>query len=246
MKIIVVNDYQELSDKAANIVANEMKKKKDIVLGLATGSTPEGLYKNLIKMYNNNEIDFSLVNTFNLDEYYGVSDTHPKSFHHTMNEYLFNHVNIKKENAHLPETMPNDVLEACKDYDNKIESLGGIDIQILGLGVNGHIGFNEPNDKFIEETHLVDLAEETIKSNSRHFNNINEVPKQGITMGIKNIMNAKKLLLIASGLNKADAVKGMIEGSVTPYMPASILQTHHDVTVIIDKEAASLLNKKHA
>lgn len=243
MKVIVCKDYDEMSIKAAEFIAEEMNKKKNFVLGLATGSTPVGTYKNLIRMNTNKEIDFSDVVTFNLDEYIGLDKNHDQSFAYFMYENLFNHINIVNTNAHIPSGTETDYDAYCQEYEAMIERAGGIDLQLLGIGSNGHIGFNEPADEFSDITHTVDLTESTIKDNSRFFNSIDEVPKRAVTMGIGSILRAKKILMIVSGKNKAKAVYEAIHGPVDPKMPASALQKHSDVTVIVDEDAATYLKK---
>lgn len=241
MKILIVNDYNEMSRKAANIVASQIILKPDSVIGLATGDTPKGMYRELVKLYNNGDIDFTNIKTFNLDEYYGLSKENPQSYHYYMMENLFKHVNIKKENIHIPNGMAESIEKECEEYEKKIQEAGGIDLQVLGIGRNGHIGFNEPDLKFEAKTHLVELDEDTIKANSRFFNSIDEVPTKAISMGIKTIMHAKKILLLASGKEKAEAIYKAVKGKITPEVPASILQLHPDAILIVDKEAASLL-----
>lgn len=241
MKIYVVENYEELSKKAAEIIANEIKMKKDMILGLATGSTPEGMYGELVKMYENDEIDFSNITTFNLDEYYGLEDDHEQSYHYFMDKHLLSKVNVKPENTNIPSGCTKDIEKTCKEYDEKIESYGGLDLQLLGIGVNGHIGFNEPGDIFVGETHIVDLTEDTLDANARFFKSPDEVPNKAITMGMKSIFNAKKILLIASGEGKAEAMRMSLKGPITPEVPASILQLHKDLIVIVDKEAGSKL-----
>lgn len=241
MRLIIAKNYEELSKKAAEIIVEVINKKPNAVLGLATGSSPVGLYKEIIKMNKNGEIDFSKVTTVNLDEYLGLSGEHPQSYRYFMNEKLFNHINIDKHNTHVPNGLANDAEEENRRYDEKIKELGGTDIQLLGVGSNGHIAFNEPANELVFGTHLTDLTNETIEANSRFFNSKYEVPTKAFTMGLGGIMKAKKILVIASGENKAEAVKGMLKGNITTLLPASILQLHHDVTVIIDEAAAKLL-----
>lgn len=241
MRIIVKDSYAEMSAAATNIVAGQLYVKPDSVLGLATGSTPEGLYANLVKVHENLGLDFSEVTAINLDEYYGISKENPQSYHYFMHQHLFSKVNIKPENTHIPNGMTEDLEKECRAYDALIEGKGNIDLQILGIGQNAHIGFNEPDIKFEATTHLVRLDDETIEANSRFFDSREEVPEYAISMGIKNIMLAKKIVLLASGKSKAEAIYKTILGSVRPDAPASILQLHRDVVIILDKEAASLL-----
>ncbi|NLM52340.1 MAG: glucosamine-6-phosphate deaminase [Firmicutes bacterium] len=241
MKIRIAKDYDQMSTWAAEIVAQEIKEKNDLVLGLATGSTPEGLYRLLVQMYQEGTLDFSKVITFNLDEYLGLAPTHPQSYAYFMHQHLFAHINIKAENIHLPDGLAKDLPAFCREYEEKIAAAGGIDLQILGIGRNGHIGFNEPNDYLSAGTHVVSLTEETIDANSRFFNSKDEVPRQAVTMGMGTILKAKKILLMANGKTKAEAIKGTLSGKITTKIPASFLQLHRDLTVIIDEEAASLL-----
>lgn len=241
MKIYKMNDYKELSIKSAQIIASQLILKPESVLGLATGSTPEGLYSELIKLYKHKVIDFKDVTTFNLDEYYGIHRHNPQSYYHYMREKFLDHINIKKDNINIPNGLADDVDKHCKEYEEKINKSGGIDVQILGIGRNGHIGFNEPTDEFIKITHLVHLQEETIEDNSRFFENKEDVPTKAISMGIKTIMDAKKILLIANGESKAQAIYDSLRGPITPKVPASIIQLHGDVTVVVDEEAGKLL-----
>ncbi|MBS4536894.1 glucosamine-6-phosphate deaminase [Clostridium sp. D2Q-11] len=242
MKIIKVRDYEAMSKKAAVIVSSQINMKNDCVLGLATGDTPLGMYKELIKMYKEEIIDFKEVTTFNLDEYYGISGENEQSYKYYMDKNFFNHINIKPENTHIPNGMAEDIEEEARRYDSLIQGMGDIDLQILGIGRNGHIGFNEPDVKFEACTHLVDLDDETIEANSRFFDDIEDVPKKAISMGIKNIMHADKIILIASGIEKADVIKETIEGSISPNVPASVLQLHPNTIFILDEAAASKLN----
>lgn len=241
MVVKVCENYAEMSKYAADVIAAEMKKKKAFVLGLATGSTPVGTYGNLIEKNKTGELDFSAVKTFNLDEYCGLYPNHDQSFNFFMYMNLFNYINIKNENVHVPFGMATDYDAYCKSYEAMIEAAGGLDLQLLGMGSNGHIGFNEPADTFSEITHTVKLTESTIKDNSRFFASVDDVPKSAVTMGIGTILRAKKIVMVVSGANKAKAVKAMISGPVDPQMPASALQNHSDVTVFADKEAATLL-----
>ena len=240
MNIIRAKDYQDMSRKAANIISAQIIMKPDCVLGLATGSTPVGTYRQLIEWYEKGDLDFSRVSTVNLDEYRGLTHTDPHSYYYFMQENLFDHVNIDKAATHVPDGTNPDAADACAKHEQIIKSLGGIDLQLLGLGNNGHIGFNEPGAAFEKETHLVDLAESTIRANARFFASIDEVPKQAYTMGIRTIMQAKKILVVVSGEGKADIVSRAFFGPVTPEVPASILQMHPDVTVVCDEAALSL------
>lgn len=240
MNIIRAKDYQDMSRKAANIISAQIIMKPDCVLGLATGSTPVGTYRQLIEWYEKGDLDFSRVSTVNLDEYRGLTHTDPQSYYYFMQENLFDHVNIDKAATHVPDGTNPDAADACAKHEQIIKSLGGIDLQLLGLGNNGHIGFNEPGAAFEKETHLVDLAESTIRANARFFTSIDEVPKQAYTMGIRTIMQAKKILVVVSGEGKADIVSRAFFGPVTPEVPASILQMHPDVTVVCDEAALSL------
>ena len=240
MKLIIVKDYQEVSKKAADIVIELIKGNKEAKLGLATGSSPIGLYQNLIDAYQQKEISFQDVTTFNLDEYVGISREHSQSYFSFMQENLFKHIDIDLDHVHLPDNDLDKISTIAKDY-NKLLKKNQLDLQVLGIGSNGHIGFNEPGTPFANETFIVDLDERTRQDNSRFFGSIEDVPKQAITMGIKNIMRAKHILLIASGKEKSEAVYQMIYGEITPDLPASVLQLHPHCTVIIDEDAAQLL-----
>ena len=235
MNYIEVDNYDELSRKAAAIIASQIILNPKSVLGLATGSSPLGTYECLIKAYENNDIDFSKVISVNLDEYVGLKGDDDQSYRYFMDKNLFSKINIRRENTFVPNGCAEDFCKECKDYDERIERLGGIDIQLLGIGLDGHIGFNEPDEAFTKETHLVDLDESTIEANSRFFASIEDVPKKAITMGMGGIMNAKKVLLIANGKNKEEIVHKAFFGPITPKIPASILQLHNDVTVIYAK-----------
>lgn len=241
MRIIIAEDYNDMSKKAANMLAAQIILKPDSVLGLATGSTPLETYRFLMKMYNDETISFDRVTSFNLDEYVGLSTENENSYHYYMEDNFFQFVNVPKENRHIPDGTAKDVDQECKDYEKKIRAHGGIDFQILGIGNNGHIGFNEPDLKFEAVTHQIDLDEETIKANARFFDSEEEVPKKAITMGVRTIMNARKVILLANGSNKAETIHKAIYGKIDPKLPASILQLHPDVTFILDKEAASML-----
>lgn len=241
MQIVSCVDYAEMSRKAARIIAAQVQLKPQCVLGLATGSTPVGTYEELIRFHLADDLDFSKVITVNLDEYYGLSPEHAQSYHYFMRDNFFNHVNIPSENTHVPDGLTRDVAKTCAGYDHLVASLGGTDIQLLGIGDNGHIAFNEPHTHFFAQTHLVDLNEETIKANARFFESEVEVPRQAITMGMRAILSAKLILLLASGPKKAEAIAQMINGPVDPQLPASILQLHQNVMVFADEEALALV-----
>lgn len=232
MRIIEAKDYADLSRKAANVISAQVILKPNAVLGLATGSTPIGTYKQLIEWYEKGDVDFSKTRSVNLDEYVGLTGDNDQSYRYFMNNNFFNHINIKKENTHVPNGVAENKEEECRRYDALIEELGGIDLQLLGIGHNGHIGFNEPGDAFEKMTHVVNLGESTIQANSRFFENIDAVPKQAITMGIKSIMQAKKLLLVANGPDKKEIMEKALFGPVVPEVPASILQFHPNLTVV--------------
>ena len=241
MEIIVCKTYQEMSQAAADITARQIDRKANTVLGLATGSTPVGLYQNLVKMNRDGIIDFSGVTTFNLDEYVGLPKEHPCSYHRFMFDNLFDHINIKMENIHLPDGQAPSLENECKAYEQMIAKAGGIDLQLLGVGHNGHIGFNEPGTPFESVTHVVELTQSTIQANSRFFNSPDEVPRRAVSMGIKTIMHARKILFIASGKDKAGIIRKALKGPVTTEVPSSVLQLHPDITVILDEDAASCL-----
>lgn len=234
MKFLSVENYEALSRKAAAIIAAEVIRKPNCVIGLATGSSPVGTYKNLIKWCKNGDLDFSLVTTINLDEYAGLDITNDQSYRYFMNDNLFNHINIDMSNTFVPNGKATDLKAECESYDNRIYKTG-IDIQLLGIGIDGHIGFNEPDECFTKETHLVTLDPSTIEANSRFFKSIDDVPKTAVTMGMGGIMSAKKVLLIANGKNKKEIVEKAFFGPITPAIPASILQLHPDVTVIFSE-----------
>ena len=240
MKLIIVKDYQEVSKKAAEIVIDLLKENKAAKLGLATGSSPIGLYQNLIKAYRDKEISFKDVTTFNLDEYVGIPRDHEQSYFSFMNNNLFNHIDINMDMVHLPDNDLKRINSIAKEY-NQLLKKNIIDLQVLGIGSNGHIGFNEPGTPFTNETFIVNLDDQTRKDNARFFENLDAVPKQAITMGIKNIMRAKHLLLVASGKGKSQAIYNMIYGEITEDFPASVLQLHPHCTVIIDEDAGELL-----
>ena len=213
--------------------------KPDCVLGLATGSTPVGLYKQLIEWYRNGDLDFSGVRTVNLDEYKGISRENDQSYYYFMHQNLFDHVNIPAENTHLPDGMEPDSEKECRRYEELIQSMGSVDLQLLGIGHNGHIGFNEPADAFDKLVHCVNLTQSTIEANKRFFASAKEVPRQAYTMGIQTIMRSKKILIIANGEGKADIVRDAFFGPITPMVPASVLQLHNDVTLVADEAALS-------
>lgn len=231
MKIIRTGDYNSMSRQAANIISAQIILKPDSVLGLATGSTPVGAYKQLIEWYKKGDLDFSQVTTVNLDEYCGLDGNHEQSYRYFMNSHLFHHVNINMENTNVPNGTAEDLQRECERYDRLIRSLGGIDLQLLGIGHNGHIGFNEPGQAFDKVTHVVELKQSTIDANARFFASIDDVPKKAITMGIQPIMAAKKVLLVA-GADKREILERALYGPVTPEVPASLLQMHTDLTVV--------------
>ena len=240
MKVIITENYQEMSEVAAQILIDIVKNNPNAILGLATGSSPIGTYENMAKDHRENGTSYKTVRTVNLDEYVGLTADHDQSYAYFMRTNLFDKIDIDLKNTNLPCGSAPDAQKECDRYNELLEEMKQ-DVQLLGLGSNGHIGFNEPNTPFESLTHLVDLTESTIKDNSRLFASIDEVPRQALSMGIKNIMNAKSILMVVSGKNKAEAVRGMVKGEVTPALPASVLQLHPFVTIVCDKEAASLL-----
>ena len=242
MRIYRATDYKDMSRKAANIISAQVIMKPNCVLGLATGSTPVGTYEQLVEWYKKGDLDFSEVKTANLDEYKGLDRTNDQSYYYFMNDHLFSKVNIDMANVNIPNGMEPDAEKECARYEAKIHSLGGVDLQLLGLGHNGHIGFNEPNSEFDKVTHCVDLTESTIEANKRFFASIDDVPRQAYTMGIKTIMQAKKILIVVSGEDKAEIVKKAFFGPITPEVPASVLQLHNDVTLVGDAAALSLID----
>lgn len=239
MRIYKGKDYADMSRKAANIISAQVIMKPDCVLGLATGSTPIGLYQQLVAWYEKGDLDFSEVRTVNLDEYKGLSRENDQSYYYFMHHNLFDHVNLPAENSHLPNGMEPDSDKECRRYSELIRSMGGVDLQLLGIGHNGHIGFNEPGDAFDNDVHCVNLTQSTIEANKRFFASADDVPKQAYTMGIKTIMQAKKILIVASGEDKADIVRDAFFGPITPKVPASVLQLHNDVTLVADEAALS-------
>lgn len=242
MKVIIYERADELNLKGAALFEQLLFEKPDAVLGLATGSTPIGIYNELIKKYRDGKIDFSRARAVNLDEYIGLSPKDGQSYSYFMRKNLFSHINIQPENCHIPDGTAENVGAECRRYDKVIESLGGIDLQLLGIGHDGHIGFNEPGDSFEKGTHLVELAEKTISANARFFENIEKVPRQAITMGIKGIMNARSILLVAMGADKADIVHRVLTGPINPHIPGSVLQLHPNLTVLLDTLAAAKLH----
>ena len=241
MKIIRTKDYEEMSRKAANLISAQILLKPDCVLGLATGSTPIGIYDQLVEWYKKGDLDFSTVKTVNLDEYKGLTRDNEQSYYYFMHHHLFDRVNIDEENTHVPNGKVENGDEECLRYEALIKSMGGVDLQLLGLGRNGHIGFNEPAADFPKITHCVDLTESTIEANKRFFASADEVPRQAFTMGIGTIMKADKILVVANGEDKADAVAAMVQGEINPEVPASILQLHNNVILVADEAALSKL-----
>ena len=240
--VIHVYETQEALDRAgALLLAAQLLQKPESVLGLATGSSPLGIYRELESLSTEGVISFKMAKTFNLDEYIGLPKGHIESYRSFMDRNLFSRVDMPMENTYFPDVYQDDLEAASKAYDQAIEDAGGIDLQLLGIGTNGHIGFNEPGETFVDGTHRVKLADETIMANSRFFENIEDVPREAVSMGIGSIMKAKKIILIASGDAKADAIVGMVKGEVTPQLPASILQEHDNVVVLLDKTAAAKL-----
>ena len=240
IQVIECNNYEEVSRVASEILVNEIKNNPKITLGLATGSTPIGTYKKLIEAYSKGIITFKEVKTYNLDEYVGLPIDHPETYYNFMHKYLFNHIDIQKKNIHIPFANMDNKEDSCRKYNDMLNSTV-IDVQLLGIGVNGHIGFNEPGTSFEQETFVVELTKQTREDKKRFFNSIDEVPTHAITMGIKNIMNAKKIILLATGKNKAEAVKNLLFKKNTLSFPASVLHNHKDVVIIVDKDAAEML-----
>jgi len=241
MKIIKTRDYDHMSRQAANILSAQVILKPDSVLGLATGSSPIGIYQQLIRWKEKGDIDFSQVQTVNLDEYVGLSPDHPQSYAYFMRKNFFEEAGIRPEQTHIPSGLAKSGEEECHRYDELIHRLGGIDLQLLGLGLNGHIGFNEPEEAFEKGTHKVALTDSTIQANQRFFKSMDEVPRFAYTMGICDNMQARRIVLVASGSNKAEIVRKAFFGPVTPKVPASILQLHTDFTLVVDEEAGSLI-----
>ena len=243
MRIIATKNYDEMSRAAASLIAAQVLQKPDSVLGLATGSSPIGAYKKLIQWYQVGALDFSACSTLNLDEYVGLTPDNDQSYAYFMRQNLFDHINIKPENLNIPDGTNPDAAGECARYDGVIEAFGGADLQLLGIGRNGHIGFNEPGDCFVKETHVVDLTESTIDANARFFASRDDVPRKAYTMGIGGIMMARRVVLVACGEDKAEAVAKTVSGPITPEVPASILQLHRDFVLIADEAALSQLEK---
>ncbi len=241
MEIIIKSNYREVSESASEYLLNIVKNKPNAVLGLPTGSSPIGMYKIIADEYKKGKVSFENVKTFNLDEYIGLDRSNDQSYYYFMNENLYSHVNLKPENINIPNGMAEDISQESIRYENKLKTEGPMDILFLGIGNNGHIGFNEAGEYFEPHTHEVKLSQSTIVTNARFFDKIEDVPTTAVTMGIKSIFLAKKIVLVATGAAKADAISKAVNGKITPQVPASILQIHDDVTIIIDKEAASKL-----
>ncbi|MEH7384893.1 glucosamine-6-phosphate deaminase [Bacillus sp. JJ1521] len=242
MKVVAVKDFEEMSKFAAAMISHQVEEKQNSVLGLATGGTVVGTYEELIKDHNQNKTSYENIQTVNLDEYLGIEKNHPNSYHHFMMENLFSHININQDNIHIPNGLADNYEEESKKYEKVISDLGGVDLQLLGIGVNGHIGFNEPGTPFDSITHTVELEESTRQANMRFFNSIDEVPTHAVTMGISTIMNSKKILLLVSGKAKAEILEKVINGGITETIPATVLKNHPDVTIIADEEALSFVD----
>ncbi len=240
MRIIAVRDYERLCDIASAVIIDQIRAKADSVLGLATGATPIGVYERLVRRYEEGAADFSACVTFNLDEYIGLPPQSEASYAHYMHERFFSRVNIRPVNAYMPDVSSADIARACREYDGLIARAGGVDLQMLGLGHTGHIGFNEPRGSFIKNTHAVTLSDRTVQANARYFSSTSDTPRRAITMGIKTIMDAKRVMLLVSGKDKADILCRALIGDICPRLPASILQLHRDAVVIADEEALSL------
>ena len=237
MRVIVCENYEQVSKEAAKIIAAQVHLKPNCVLGLATGSTPVGAYNELVDMYKKGEIDFKDVKTFNLDEYYPIKRDNDQSYYYFMHDNLFNHINIPEESIHVLNGEVSDPEKECKDYEKCIEAHGGIDLQLLGIGRNGHIAFNEPDENLVADTHVTALTDDTIDANSRFFADIKDVPTKSLTMGMASIMKARKILILINGAGKAQALKKLLSGEISTMCPATMLNMHSDVVVICDKEA---------
>jgi glucosamine-6-phosphate deaminase len=236
MKYLEFDSYEKMCRKAANLLSAQIILKEDCVIGLATGSTPLGIYQILVKWYQKGDLDFAQVRTVNLDEYCGIAFDDPNSFHYFMNKNLFSKINIKDGNMYIPNGLEENALAECRRYDELIQNLGGIDIQLLGIGQNGHIGFNEPADVFSKDTTHIRLSQDTVEANSRFFHSVEDVPTSAITMGMQSIMCSRRIVLVANGMDKKDIVHRAMEGPVTPRVPASILQLHPDTTILFSEE----------
>lgn len=244
MEIIKVKDYDAISEEACGFLVERINRLENPVLGLATGSTPEGLYKRIIEKFKQNKVSFKHVKSFNLDEYVGLEKDDPNSYYYFMKDRLFDHVDICLDNVRVPNGVALDLKQECEAHEAAIKAAGGIDVQMLGIGANGHIGFNEPGTPFTSRTQTVNLDESTIKANSRFFNSIEEVPTQAISMGIETIMHSNEILLLVSGENKAEALAKLINREVTEELPGSVLQNHAHITIIADEAALSVVNRK--
>lgn len=244
MEVRTVENYEEMSEAAAELIIRQINKKPDAVIGLAAGSTPECLYQKLGEAYKKGLVDFSGVKTFNLDEYIGMPPEHVQSYHHFMEEKLFSKINLRQENIHIPNGMADDIAAECARYSAEIEAADGIDIMILGIGPNAHIGFNEPGDFFVPETHVVELAPTTRAANARFFKTVDDMPNWAVSMGIRDIMYSRNILLLANGAGKTEAVYQAVCGDITPRVPASVLQLHRNVLVLVDRAAAARLPEK--
>lgn len=241
MRIIYTEDYDQMSRKAAGIIAAQVILKPNSVLGLATGSSPVGTYEHLIECYRKGDVDFNRIRTVNLDEYAGLASEHEQSYAYFMRKHFFDHINVDPNNTFIPNGIAEDPDQECRRYDQLIQDLNGVDLQLLGIGPNGHIGFNEPGDYFETGTHKVHLSEATIQANKRFFEREKDVPRYAFTMGIRDIMQAKRVVMIASGKSKAEIISQAFTGMITPHIPASILQLHKDFTLIVDREAGARL-----
>ncbi|HQO16584.1 MAG TPA: glucosamine-6-phosphate deaminase [Methylotenera sp.] len=241
MKLLAVSDYQKLSLKAAEIIATQVRQKPNSILGLATGSTPLGCYKELVRLHKEEGLDFSAITTFNLDEYYGLKEDDINSYHYYMNHYFFDHININKASTHIPNSLPQDMISECQAYDQLARDMGGMDLQILGLGTTGHIAFNEPDSTFHPFTRLVNLDKSTMAANGHFFKTNEAVPHQAVTVGMRFILNSRLILLLVSSDKKAEALERTLNGPIDPMVPASILQLHPNVIIIADAEARSKL-----
>lgn len=238
LNVIRVKNYEEMSKTAARIVIDEVKSNPNTILGLATGGTPEGMYKEIVSDHKSSGTSFENITSFNLDEYVGLSGDNEASYRHYMDTHLFNHVNINKENTYVPFGVSEDLNLDCLNYEDRMKELGPINLQVLGIGGNGHIGFNEPGTSFDSTTHVVDLDQSTIEANARYFDSLDEVPKQAVSMGISTIMRSEKIILLASGESKLDAITALLKGEVSENLPASVLRKHPNVTIIVDESAS--------